>query len=136
MVPDINFTPPLEFPSDGVHVKILHAIDSSSANNSTIFPFLDIANNNKIMSTNESMRRLQEHLQRHFDESVVKSISNSQPINVIAKISENFTENKYYNNQIEKSLNVTNVIFTLIIFTILSISVLACSALCLKKVEK
>lgn len=135
-MPDINFTPPLEFPSDGVHVKIVQATDASS-NNSTNLPFLDFGNSDS-MPSNESVRRLQEDLKRRLNENVVKFPSNSQPINVIAKISENFTENKYYNNHIESNwrLNVTNVMFTLIILTILSISVLACSALCLKKVEK
>lgn len=59
------------------------------------------------------------------------------PINVIAKISENYTanyiENKYYNNHIESWSSIT---FTLFVLTVIAVMVLACSVLCLKKLQK
>lgn len=68
--------------------------------------------------------------------------SHWQHINVIAKISENYTgnytenyiENKYYNNHIEDSWS--SIALTLLVLLVMAGIVLGCSALCLKKVLK
>lgn len=64
--------------------------------------------------------------------------SSSQPINVIAKISDNYTENyienKYYNNRVDESW--ASIVLTLFVLMVMAVIVLACSALCLKRVLK
>jgi len=60
-----------------------------------------------------------------------------RPFTVIAKISENYTENyienKYYNNGFEERWSITLTFSILLTMTFI---VLACSAICLKKIQK
>ncbi|XP_025194023.1 uncharacterized protein LOC112593722 [Melanaphis sacchari] len=127
--PDINPTPPLEFPSDGLHVRIVQAVEPY---NLTKPPMFNFGNNETI--TDEPTDKLQEAFKNELNDGVLKP--SSQPINVIAKISKNYTENyienKYYNNHIDSWTSIT---LTLIVLIVLSVMVLACSALCLKKIQ-
>lgn len=111
--PDTNPTPPLEFPSDGLHVRIIQAAEPYNLTKPPMFYF-----------ENDETRT----------DGVLKP--SSLPINVIAKISENYTENyienKYYNNHIDSWTSIT---LTLIVLIVIAVMVLACSALCLKKVQ-
>lgn len=132
IVPDINPTPPLEFPSDGLHVRIVQA--TTEASDVEITPYLNIGNNDKT-TTNSPANLIQEESKRKFTDRLFKL---SQPINVIAKINENFTENyienKYYSNHIEE--NWSSIILTSIVLMVMAVIVLSCSALCLRKVQK
>lgn len=129
ILPDTNPTPPLEFPSDGLHVRIIQAAEPYNLTKPPMFYF---GNNETI--TDGPINMFQEAIERQLDDGVSKP--SSQPINVIAKISENYTENyienKYYNNHLDSWTSIT---LTLIVLIILAIIVLTCSALCLKKVH-
>ncbi|XP_025414365.1 uncharacterized protein LOC112686351 [Sipha flava] len=134
IVPDINPTPPLEFPSDGLRVRIVQATTESSNVEITKPPFLNFENNDKLTTYNPDTS-FQDKFNRQFSNSIFKS--SSQPINVIAKINENYTENyienKYYNNRIED--NWSSILLTSIIFMVMAVIVLSCSALCLRKIQ-
>lgn len=131
IVPDTNPTPPLEFPSDNLHVRIVQATDSSVNNNLTKAQFMyygnDVETTTSIGTTSQSLDKID----RELNNVVFKSW---HPINVITKISENYTENKYYNNRIEE--NWSSITLTLLVLTVIAIIVLACSILFLKKVQK
>jgi len=126
--PDINPTPPLEFPSDGLHVKIIQAPEPYNLTKPPMFYF----GNETI--TDGPTNKFQEAIETKINDGVLKP--SSLPINVIAKISENYTENyienKYYNNHID---SWTSIALTLIVLIVLAVMVLVCSALCLKKVQ-
>lgn len=130
ILPDTNPTPPLEFPSDGLHVRIIQAPEPY---NLTQPPMVYFGNNKTV--TDRSINNFQEAIEKQLNDGVSKQ--SSQPIHVIAKISENYTENyienKYYNNHIDSWTSIT---LSLIILTVIAVMVLACSALCLKKVQK
>lgn len=136
VVPEANPTPPLEFPSrsDNQDIRIIEATNTI-INNLTKVSNLSNVNNNKL-TTVKPTSKLPEEIKRQFNDDIFKS--SSQPINVIAKISENYTgnyiENKYYTNHIEESWS--SITLTLLVLTVMAIIILSCSALCLKKVEK
>jgi hypothetical protein len=96
---------------------------------------LNFENNDKLTTYNPDTS-FQDKFNRQFSNSIFKS--SSQPINVIAKINENYTENyienKYYNNRIED--NWSSILLTSIIFMVMAVIVLSCSALCLRKIQK
>lgn len=135
IVPDINPTPPLEFPSDGLHVRIVQATTRASNIETTRPPFFNFEKNYKI-TTYSPAGKLKEEFNRQFTDNVFKSPS--QPIHVIAKINENYTENhienRYYNNHIEE--NWSSIAITSIVLLVVAVIVLSCSALCLRKVQK
>lgn len=123
-------TPPLEFPSDGHMVKIVQASD-------TKLPFVYNVTNDEI-NINKSTTQLQVEMKKKTCDGVLKSIS--QPINVITTVSENYTnnyiENKFYNNRAEDSRIKSSVTFTLLVLMIMAVIVLVSSAVCLKMVVK
>jgi hypothetical protein len=126
ILPDTNPTPPLEFPSDGLHVRIIQAAEPYNLTKPPMFYF-----GNDETITERPTNKLQEAIEKNG-----VSKPSSQPINVIAKISENYTENyienKYYNNHIDSWTSIT---LSLIVLAVIAVMVLACSALCLKKVQ-
>lgn len=133
IVPDINPTPPFEFPSDGLHVKIINFTEAMAkkSSNSSISYF----GNNEKNTTVESTNQFREDIVRQLNGNVLTSPS--LPINVIAKISgnyaENYIENKFYSNHVEENWST---IITLSVIFVMAFIVLGCSALCMKKVLK
>lgn len=123
-------TPPLEFPSDGHMVRIIQASDVK-------LPFMYHVNNDEI-HMDEPTRQVQVEMKSKPCLDVYKSIS--QPIKVIAKVSENYTnnyiENKFYNNRTEESQIRSSVTLTLLVLMIMAVIVLVSSAVCLKMVVK
>lgn len=121
---DTNPTPPLEFPSDELHVKIVQATEKNSN-----------GNNDGETST---ISQIEKEIRKQLDDGVYKS--HWKPVNVISKISENYTdnftdnytENKYYNNRVKDSWS--SIALSLIVLAIMAVIVVSFSILCLKKV--
>jgi len=119
---ETNPTPPLEFPSDELHVRIVQATEKNGNGN----------------GETTTISQIEKEIRKQVDDDVYKS--HWKPVNVISKISENYTdnftdnyiENKYYNNRIEDSWS--SITLSLIVLVIMAVIVVSFSVLCLKKV--
>ncbi|VVC35934.1 Hypothetical protein CINCED_3A002215 [Cinara cedri] len=130
LITDINPTPPLEFPTFPAYGKIIQATDAEASNFGKSPTSLTSENDDETTVRDDALSPIEKSLH----DGILKPTS--IPINIIAKISNNYTgnyiENKYYNSRIDE--NWVSIALTLFVLMVMAVIVLACSALCLKKV--
>lgn len=131
VVPDVNPTPPLVFPSDELNVKIVQATEAST-NKSSKSEISYLGNNNKISTNRQTSKVEGDIFTRHHDEILM---STSQPftIKISGNYTENYIENKYYNNPVEESWASA---LTLCLILIIAFVLLGCFAFCMNKIQK
>lgn len=131
VVPDINPTPPLVFPSDGFHIKIVQATEAST-NKSTKSEILYFGNNGNI-TTSRPTNQLDENMFIQRDDNALMSPSQPFSVQISKNYTENYIENKYYNNHVEGNWSTA---LTLSVILIMAFIVLGCSVFCINKVQK